>query len=455
MNYSQINDGAKLVKDENNSTFHVVISNKLLRTCLEADRIWDIDFRKFIASEYPYTMSPETTKYIAQATESIKFSMSQYGFQINSWDKGYMGHEPYVMGVLRRVCVPDTFEPIFDNTDKMICFLEELAKNVPNRMFHIRSFFTGAAVAEKCLLSRLVAKGLKDINLITTDNSAESVAVAALNLEVWNQTLPNEDRYSIHIVNGKIPIPLFTANRTIVLQIGDALQCSIEDCQVNPKYDALLLDNGLPYLRLEYGVQIIKNVVRNKGRDGLIIAALGLDANIKVEISTITHMKNIAKALKSDTREDPRIGVFQAPYNYPHYYDYVVSEDGNILINQVISDGSGRMYNWLAYLVKTNIRKLFKILEAIKSATELSRVKNAVITTPFDSHCSMIKLLETNNIKYTELEKPLDYEKFGWIKMDDDQFLKEGRSIKGEEMMKLCRVEDRLVLRKSIIRIFR
>lgn len=443
----------KLININGDSAYELRLPQQFLKACLEADRKWDIDFKKHISNDYPYTMSPETTQYIAQANKSVKDQMSSYGFQIKSWDKGNIEHEPYVMGVLRRVCVTDTIEPIFDNTDKIVAYLKDLVKNDPTRVLYVRSFFTGAGVAEKCLVTRLHAVGLKNFNLITTDNSAESIGVAAMNLQVWNDTLPQEERYRILIVNGKIKENLYFANRTIVLQVGDALECSEVEKTIKPKFDALLLDNGLPYVDIEYGSSLLVSTCCNMGKDGLFIAALGIDANITVEIDTAFHLQMIVKGCRSDVRKDPRIGVFQAPYNYPHYYEFVVNPDDNILIKKVISDGAGRTYNWLAVLLRTDFPKLLKILKTIKSATNLSRVSDAVLTTPFDTHCSFIQTLDANDFSYVEIEKPLDFEKSGWVKVEENCFSKDGLVVTSKELMDICRKQDPLVLRKSIIKV--
>ena len=353
----------ELIKVDDSNIFMVKIHQTFTDACMEYDRQWDMDFKKHIAENYPYTMSPETTQLIATGSEFIKNNMASFGFTVNPWDTGRMEREPYVLGVLRRVCVTDTIEPIFDNTDKMANYLHQIANNDKERILQIRSFFTGAGVAEKCLISRLHTKGLRNFNLISTDNSAESIAVAALNLQLWNSSLKPEDQYAIKIVDGDIPKDLYYSNRTIILQVGDALQCSQNDIKAKPMFDALLLDNGLPYLDRHYGNDLLLSVCKNMGNDGLIVAALGLDANIKVEIDTTYHLSMIFKALRTDLRKDPRINSFQAPYDYPHYYEFISKEDGSILIKKVVSDGAGRTYNWLALLLRTNPGKFSKNLK--------------------------------------------------------------------------------------------
>ncbi len=60
-------------------------------------------------------------------------------------------------------------------------------------------------------------------NLLATDMSADSIAIGgALNFKVWNQLLPEQNQYEIHIVNGDVP-PELIKDKTIILQVGDAI----------------------------------------------------------------------------------------------------------------------------------------------------------------------------------------------------------------------------------------
>lgn len=434
-------------------SYKVQISPEVAQQCLLYDREWDVDFRKYIGPEYPYTMSPETTRVIAEASTDMKRYMLEKGFNINKWEVGDQNKEPYVMSVLRRVCITDTIEPIIDNTDAMARYLETLSQNNPQRMLRIRSFFTGAAVAEKCLVARLHQLGVENFNLVTTDSSAESVAIAALNLSLWNELLPEKDRYDIRIVNGEVPEELYSKSKTIVLQVGDALGASENDSVHNPAFDALLLDNGLPYVSSEFGSKLVSNVAKNMGKDGLYMAALGLDEKIKVEIETSFHLRNIIKSMFTDLSRDPKIGKFTAPYDYPHYYGFSVDKEGNILINQVLSKGAAKMYKWLGLLVRSNMTKFKEVMAAIKSATELSRAKVSVVTPPFKSHVDITKTLTEQGYSFEELERPLEYEKFGWQKIGEDLYTKDGANANGTQMMDACRAMDPLVLRKTRLHI--
>jgi hypothetical protein len=303
--------------------------------------------------------------------------------------------------------------------------------------------------------------------LISTDISAESTAIAALNLSVWNELLPAQERYDIRIVKGEIPKSLYSQPRTIILQVEDARAASRDESKNAPSYDALLLDNGLPYVEAAFGADLVTNVSKNMGKDGLYIATLGLDAKIKVEIDTAFHLQNILKSFVFDIGKDRRIGKFTAPYDYPHYYGFKVYDTtekdestgetktvkGNILINKVLSRGAGKTYNWLGTLLRTDFGKFKEVMGAIKSATSLSRAKNAVVTTPFESHIAIVQALKNQNYQIDEIEKPLEFEKFGWKQTAEDSYAKNGQTVNASELMELCRQEDPLVLRKTILEI--
>jgi len=455
--------------EEGIQTYKVEVSPEVAEQCRRFDKEWDLDFRKFIGPEYPYTMSPQTTRIIAEVSKEIKQKMLDNGFDIDRWEVGDKETEPYVMGVLRRVCVPDTFEPIFDNTDKMARHLESIQEKDPSRTLHIRSFFTGAGVAEKCLVARLDQYKVKNFNLISTDVSAESIAIAALNLSVWNELLPAQERYDIRIVKGDIPQSLYSQSRTIILQVDDARAASRDESENKPSYDALLLDNGLPYVEAAFGSELVSNVAKNMGKDGLYVATLGLDAKIKVEISLGFHIENIMKKFLFgiDISNDKRIKKFTAPYEYPHFYGFkrynttkldestgeVETIKGNILINKVLSKGAGKTYNWLGTLFGTDLKKFKEVMGAIKSATSLSRAKNAVVTTPFESHVELVNTLNAQGYKFDEIERPLEFEKFGWQQTGEDSYTKNDQVVNASELMEICRQEDPLVLRKTILEI--
>lgn len=431
------------------SSYRIEINPEFVQECYTHDRAWDEEYKKFVAHDYPYTMSPQTTRLIASVSTELKEKMMEAGFHLESWMK-FSESEPYVMGVLRRVMVTDTIEPIIGYTDEMAVHLADLKAESPDKLLHIRSFFSGASVADKSLIARLYQMGVS-ANLLATDLSADSIAVGALNFEVWNQMLPEQDRYEIHIVNGDAPEELLEKDKTIILQIGDAITASKKDSFNSTKFDALIVDNGFQYIDKSATEEIVSNVLQNKGERGLYIGTLGLDSEIRVNISPVTHLKEILKASvgKDLSGEYSKRYFPHIPYNYLHRYRFSVDENNQILIDKVSSDGSARMYTWLAHLLKTDRKMFSEVLKAIKSATDLSKINMEVETTPFDYHQAMLDAVDKNNMVAEVLESPLNYEDFGFTKVSKDIYSGPEGEVDGATMLRMCKHQDPLVLRRS------
>ena len=430
-------------------SYKLEVDPQFLQECYIYDKDWDEGFRKYIGPNYPYTMSPKTTQLIAKVSTDLKKKMFDSGFEIDPW-KINPEEEPYVLGVLRRVMVPDTIEPIIGYTDHMARHLKDIKEKDPSHVLSVRSFFCGAAVADKCLVTRLYELGLT-ANIVATDLAADSIAIGALNFSVWNELLPEQDRYEIHIVKGDIPKELVGKDKTIILQVGDARVVSKRDSLfTSPKYDALLLDNGLQYMPADFTKELISNVIKNIGDEGLYLGALGLDAGIKVEIPKEYHITEILRSFVTDLRKDyVKKGIFQAPYEYAHKYRFKKVDDGDILINGVVSDGAARMYIWLGHLLLTDRGRFKEVMDAVNSATELSKAKKIVETTPFDYHQAMVDTAKSSGLSVEELELPLDYKLFGWEKVGENRYSNGKEIVDGGTMMRLCRDEDPLVLRRS------
>lgn len=430
-------------------SYKIEMNPQFVQECFIHDQAWDEEFKKHVARDYPYTMSPQTTRLIASASTELKQKMRDVGFDLDSW-VSFSENEPYVMGVLRRVMVTDTIEPIIGYTDAMAVHLADLKAESPDELLHIRSFFSGASVADKSLIARLYQMGVS-ANLLATDLSADSIAVGALNFEVWNQMLPEQDRYEIHIVNGDVPQELLDRDRTIILQVGDAITTSKRDSLNSTKFDALIVDNGFQYIDKSATEEIVSNVLQNKGERGLYIGTLGLDSEIRVNISSFTHLKEILKAYFGNdlSKEYSKKYFPHIPYNYLHRYRFNVGEDNQVVIDKVSSDGSARMYTWLAHLLKTNRRMFTEVLKAIKSATDLSKINTEVETTPFDYHQAIVDAAEKNGMNAEVLESPLNYEDFGFTKVSKDIYSGPEGEVDGGTMLRMCKHKDPLVLRRS------
>jgi hypothetical protein len=432
-------------------SYKVEVDHKFVQECYINDQEWDEGFRKFVGTNYPYTMSPKTSKLIAHLGTELKKQMYDNGFEIDPW-KIEPEEEPYVLGVLRRVTVTDTIEPIIGYTDEIAKHLKAIKESDPSHTICSRSFFCGASVADKCLITRLHEYGVST-NHIATDWAADSIAIAALNFAVWNENLPAQEKYDIHIVKGDIPKELYGKDRTIVLQVADARHASKVDCDIpEAKFDALLVDNGLQYVGQDFAEELIGNVTSNRGSKGLYIGTLGLDSGIKVEIPKTYHLSQIVKSMITDLRKDyEKKATAEAPYAYPHKYKFEFDKENNnnVLITAVVSDGAARMYEWLGKLLLNDRERFIEVMDAVKSATELSKANKIVETTPFDYHQAMMRGIRKQGLLVKELEVPLEYEKFGWTKVGEDQYSNEKEIVDGGTMMRLCKLQDPLVLRRS------
>ena len=336
----------------------------------------------------------------------------------------------------------------------MAIHLANLKTKSPDKPIHIRSFFSGACVADKCLIVRLHQMGVF-ANLLATDMSADSIAIGALNFKVWNQLLPEQNQYEIHIVNGDVPPELIKKDKTIILQVGDAITESKNDSLNFVKFDALLIDNGLQYIDTSSTKEIVSNVLKNKGDRGLYIGTLGLDSNIRVQISPFTHLKEFFKVLSGKNLADlyKKIYFPHPPYGYLHNYKFKLDKDNQILITRVYSKGTARMYTWLTKLLRKNKPLFSEVMKAAKSATNLSKANVEVVTTPFNYHQAMLDAIKENNMEYVVFEKPLNYEDFGWCKVEEkDGIYTNGKEeIDGSTMMERCKKIDPVVLRISRI----
>lgn len=445
-----------IILEENNykdgtKSYSVTLSSEFVDQCDIYDREWDESYRKFVASDFPYTMSPKTTKMIAGLSTFLKRKMQEKGFYIDPW-RIDLSEEPYVVSVLSKVMATEPIEPIINYTREVALHIKSLKQKKPEKTIHIRSFFSGACVADKCLLVALYNIG-EYVNLVSSDASADSVAIGVLNLEIWNQNLPEKDRYDIHIVNGEIPKELLSKDRVIILQVNEAIKASKEDLDLQLEYDVLLIDNGLQYVTQNYTEELISNCLGNMGDNGLYIATLGSDRGVKVEFSTLFHISNILKAiLTKDIRKSfARDYEFTSPYGVAHKYVFKKRDDGTILITGMKTDGTARMYNWLAYLILHDRKKLPEVMKAIKSSTELSRANISAETYPFDYHQSIIDAIEEKKMKFVELALPLNYEDFGWEKVGGDEYKKGEEIVDGGRMMEMCKEVDPLVIRISRI----
>lgn len=398
----------------------------------------------------PQVMSEYTARYI----QSLAFQLEK---QLNP-DSIERPWNPddfellYNFSLLLRVNVPDTIKPIADNTWDMLHQLKDriLSKD-PSKKLFIRSFFTGSAIAEKELIRQMNEIGHDRWCIVTTDSKAMSNAYSAINLAHLNSLLPEEQKFKVLITDRKIDDEverLINSNeRIVIIQKGQAEeQCHYSG---NIQWDALLLDNGLPYVPLEVGEEIVEETIKHKNPEaGLAVNILGLDSDIFVDIPDKEKYKEIfsLRNLFSDYRKK---FTDYSPANYPHRYEYE-EKDGVYNISKVYSYGAAMLFT----LIRRNLTKAGTIKNLINHATGLSRAKSDVITSPFETHLSLLTLFKKNGIEYDETMRALDHKAFGFERKytDGEWIFRDPRldkELSKDEFYKLAKDLDPLVLRTS------
>jgi hypothetical protein len=442
----------------------VVLGQEQANEILEGNDKWLNLYKEYIDETGVYAMSPEVCERVSKLAQTYLTQMKNFGLQDDdAWavEDGLT----YMEKLLNRVNVPDTFRDTIErNVMHGVKDLKEKQLNEPNRLFNVRSFFTGAAIAEKGFLMRANQVGVKNINLITTDNSEHSIAFAAANLSVWNATLAKEDKYDIKIVKGEIPAELYNKPKTIILQIEDAKIASEKENCKECGWDMLLVDNGFPYVGTDFVETIVGNALENRASDGMLIAMLGLNERTKVEIPTIEKLKKIMnKDIIQDTKERLEKDGHETPNGYTHLYNYKTDTKGNILIKDVYSYGGAKVYNEIKQLlVKGEIKLALRVLNSIKKATSLSSATTEIVTNPTESHEETIRQIESRKINHQVIEESIDYTKEGWTRVVPTEeessvsymwFEKNGERHSIKDIAEEMRLKDPVVLQTTVVKV--
>ena len=86
--WKETNNIVNLVEEEHEhgmSSYRIEINPEFVQECYIHDQAWDEEFKKYVARDYPYTMSPQTTRLIASASTELKKEMHNVGFDVESW----------------------------------------------------------------------------------------------------------------------------------------------------------------------------------------------------------------------------------------------------------------------------------------------------------------------------------------------------------------------------------
>lgn len=399
----------------------------------------------------PQVMSEYTARYIQSLAFLLEKKLNPQNIE-RPWNPDDF-ELLYNFSLLLRVNVPDTIKPIADNTWDIVTKLRErrLKDSANLNKIYIRSFFTGSAIAEKELIRQLIEVGEESWSIVTTDSKAMSNAYSAINLAHLNSLLPQEDKFKIILteseINKDIEKLIEENDRIVVIQKGKAE----EHCKYSGDiyWDALLLDNGLPYVTKEVGESIVQETIKNKNPlHGMSINILGLDSDIFVDIPDKEKYKEIFSFKNLYTDYKKKFTKY-SPHNYPHRYEF--ERKGEVYnIYKVYSYGAAMLFT----LIRKNLTKSGTIKSLINYATGLSRAKSDVITSPFESHMSITSLFENSNVKYEERMHALDHRAFGFerVKKESKWKFKDpklDKELTQEEFYKLCKDLDPLVLRTS------
>ena len=433
-----------------NGVYQFDVNQDRLASIQSYDNEWNREFLSHVSATYPYTMSPESSKIVSEVAQEISRYLKTQTDNHQTWSV-YADSGNYYDKLLNRVSIPDTIEPIIFNIDSIVDHLTRISK----RSLLIRSFFAGAGIAEKSLMARINQAHIDNVTLITTDVSIDAISYAIANFQVWNQQLPEIEKYTAFCVLGSnIPSALLEISNTVIFQIADAVSAVIEEGSSYPniKYDVLLLDNGLPYVPTEAAEVIFDTALQHVGKDGLFIAILGLDEKVYVDINPLYQFSQILISLFGVDLKDlySKKYKYSTPYNYHHRYDFRILDDDQIVIDKVISVGAAKIYSWIGSLMKRGqLGDAVKVIKTIKQATRLSTAKDNVLTTPWKSHLQLESIIHKYNLQYQIIASPITPETYGWYYDNQHRIFKNssGQIIERTQGDRHFRLIDPVVLR--------
>ena len=450
----------KIIEDSTN-VWKVIINTEFVNIYNYFDENWNsgkFGFYQNVSDDYPYTISPKTSDAIYNLSKKLVNIICEKNVNFSNKEWSITPEEgSYIHKLLHRDKVPDTYTPIFWNTNQAVDFIKN--KNQKD-LINVRFFGTGVAVAEKSFLARLNKDNLNlNINLITTDKSINSIAAGCVNIAYWNESLLSENKFDIFIIKGDIPKEFYYKNQIIIFQIEDIEKAINNELEKSIKYTYFSLDNILPYLSKNLNIKIFDFICLNsKNNKNLMVSFLGLDKNIEVKINKYKQFVEILKSiiinLRSQYYKLHKENFYPINNGYWHFYKFYKND--HFIITQVFSEGSALIYSWIGRLIKNfKIKKAKNVINAISFATSLSSARKLVITSPFESHEIFIKELNKRKIKHSIIEKPLDYKYFNFTKeskgnLDEVYYYKGNKKFSDSEMMKYCQNLDPLVLRSSI-----
>jgi len=360
-----------------------------------------------------YTISPYTCDVIKESIypeARAKFE-EKTGVAVEEIDKK-------VIAVLYKPVVWDTYYFISRNAKLVSPFLGGVYKKKGH--VNLRWICTGSAVAERTLITTLINNGISDVRGVSTDISATSILLAAINLELMNVVL--EKDIDVRVVFRKIPAELKNKKNTIVLQIDDALSSLKEESQIKGTkyhYDAFLADNALPYFSRDEGFKILQEAVRITNKPA-VFQAFGINIGKLVEFPILVKVKEILnKNIISDTKIILDKLENQDGIKFPNGYRHKFFYNSNGVIVRMITEGAAEMFFWIGTLLRTfRIKEFFVFLRMITLATGLSKWSQISVTNTVDTYHDLLEIVQ--NLKVKVLDSP--GEEIQWKDMIQSSF---------------------------------
>lgn len=367
----------KYCNKDNTESFSVKFNPKTVARLKKEELRWNQYIKKGlpVLKDAAYTISPHTCDFIKKELYPIarrEFEKVS-GVLVEEIDKK-------VVAVLYKPIVWDTYFFISRNADLILPFLKQRYEK--KKFLNLRWICTGAAVAERTLLTRLIQNGIKDLRGVSTDISATAILISAINLELMNIVL--DSNLDIRIVFKGIPSEFREMKNTIVLQIDDALFSLSEEASTleqNLKYDAFLADNALPYFKREEGKKILEKALKIT-EDESIFQSFGINIGKLVELPLLTKLKAILNKNIVDETEKILYEIeSKNNISFPNEYRHKFSYNRKGVIDKIVTRGSAEIYSFMGTLLRAfRFGEFLLFYKMISLATGLSKWSKISLT---------------------------------------------------------------------------
>ncbi len=377
-----------------------VLPEEIVKYVELKQNIWRSEWNKHIedGEQFPYVTHPEVLHLSRSITELfLEETMSRLGVsEFEQWASG----KAYDVG--QRVMIPDAYWLIGGFNAKLMA--DFLRKKGEKKKVTFRSIGTGAGVYERSIYEQF-----SNFSTLTTDISIHSCVISALNLEMYNVGKKSRDKISVYLVKGRAPVELLKKDRTVVVQIADCIDALKWDKEDGNSFNAVGLDNFLPYLPEAYVKETFELCLDLLKADARI-QFLGLDKT-RVIVGELYKIGQIIKGGCADrfkkAIEDERNRMDKEGKEFLFGYEVVYKTDSTDVIREVKTVWAGNIFDWVReYIFSFRIKDALIMNKAIKSATGLSTLSDLVISLTAD-HFKILKvLLEERDKEYDVVVSP-------------------------------------------------